>query len=44
MHGIDLACQLILTVTVGNDIVRSSELLRIGHVIVLAEVDNLHDL
>jgi hypothetical protein len=35
MQGINLASQLILTVTVGDVMVRSSALLRIGHVIVL---------
>ncbi len=44
MHGINLAHQLIVIVMVGNDIVRSSEFLCIGHIIVLDEVDNFCNL
>ncbi len=44
MHGINLTCEMIVTVTVGNDIVKSSGLLCIGHIIVLNEVDNLCNL
>ncbi len=44
MHGINLAPQLILTVTIGDIMVRPGGLLPIDHVIVLNEIDNLHSL
>jgi hypothetical protein len=44
MHGINLARQLIVAVTIGDIMVRPGKLLHVGHVIVLAEVDNSHDL
>ncbi len=40
MHGINLACQLIVAVTM----VRSSRLLCAGHIIVLDEVCNFFNL
>ncbi len=43
MHSINLAHQLIVTVTVCDDIVRSGKLLHVGHIIVLDKVDNFHD-
>jgi hypothetical protein len=44
MHGINLAHQLIVSVTIEDVMVRSSRLLRVGHIIVLNEVDNLCNL
>ncbi len=44
MHSITLACQLIVAVTIGDAMVRSGKLLHVGHVIVLDEVYNFHNL
>jgi hypothetical protein len=44
IHCVNFACQLIVAVTIGDIMVRPGKLLHVGHVIVLAEVDNLHDL
>ncbi len=43
MHGINLACQLIVAGTIGDVMVRSGKLLHVGHIIVLDKVDNFHD-
>jgi hypothetical protein len=44
MNGIDLARQLIVTVTIGDIMVRSGKLLLVGHITALDEVDNFHNL
>ncbi len=44
MHGINLAHQLIVAVTIEDMMARSSRLLHVGHIIVLNEVDNFHNL
>jgi hypothetical protein len=44
MHSITLACQLIVAVTIGDVMVRSSRLLRVGHITVLDEVENFCNL
>ncbi len=44
MHSITLPHQLIVSVTTGYVMVRSSRLILVGHVTVLDEVDNFHNL
>ncbi len=44
MYSINLAPQLIVSVTIGDAMVRSGKLLHVGHVIVLDEVVNFCDL
>jgi hypothetical protein len=44
MHGINWACHLIIAVTIGDMMFRSNRLLHVGHIFVLDEVDNFHNL
>jgi hypothetical protein len=44
MHGINLARQLIVAVTIGDIMVRPGKLLHVGHIFVLDEVGNFRNL